>query len=795
MKKIAKNLCVWAMSMVAAGMFSSCDNGPEPTFPSVTLNNQIWYEELITDIKSVAYDEQDGVYTFYLSPTEGLTTIQGFTKANDYVAIQTNNINGVQSIEDNFAIDYKNVSISSIAMSKNVKEWRLDVVRNTDGTVAINAAGAMVTGDKVMAKYNGPCPEAIFDPGLENEFFYRAKKEAIKTVLYYEEPEGVFTYYLSTTEGLTTIQQMLEDDKYFKIVTDANNAWTSMAYKETDVEKSSDKVKKAEFTLTNQDGTMNLDMSVRLKSGLRMLAKYTGPCSEALYYPELENQCQNDRNIMTIGSIVVEHNFATNETTYNIYEETDVTVVDETKTLVAKVTAPLGADITSVNLAETETVSMTVGGATPVSGTLAWEVLTDRVTGVVTGISVTLDGRDENDRVIRVEYEGDYVTTGKSSKENNFTTNPGTENVAVLSKVFFEEGTGSYRFVFGTNAEANSPSDLMAENHFAAEITIAASVINKEVDFFTIDLADKTNGFKVYDYTKFTKWDNSRTYAVSQADVKSGTLKIAKVDNVFCWELTADLGVNENTSCAMTMSSDWCGVVTETSIPDITPSAPISNMFQILDTDGATLYGGNYREITSVQVAKVVNETASGSTYAADYYYFYLVNNSDVNDRNVTPRLRIRKEYLGKEINIATEAEALLAIEEKGYPSYGQTAEQLADIATAATTSWELYYGNYSFNYNKFGNPAPRSFSSAWPAVGTIKVDFDEITKKATIKLKVQNVTYSFDYSTGKHALGKSYSDNKRWFEVSFDGTCVKYEGKDGSSGFSASSSSDSMTW
>ncbi len=776
MRKIAKNLCVWAMSLAAAGMISSCDNGPEPTFPSVNLNNQIWYEELTTDIKSAAYDEHDGVYTFYLSPTAGLTTIQGFTEADDYVAIQTNNPNGVQTIEDNFAIDYKNVSIASIAMSKNVKEWKLDVSLNSDGTLTLNAAGAMVTGDKVMAKYNGPCPEAVFDPGLNNEFFYRASKKAIKTVLYYEEPEGVFTYYLSPTEGLTTIQEMLADDQYFKIVTDANNSWTAMAYKETDIEKNSDAIKKAEFKLTNQDGNMNLDMSVRLKTGLRMLAKYTGPCAEALYYPELENQCQNDRTIMTMGSVVVEHNFATMETTYNVYEETGVTAVDETKTLVVKVTAPLGTDITSVNLAEPENVTMTVGGATPVSGTLAWEVLTDRVSGVVEGISVSLDGRDANDNIIRVEYEGDFATTAKAEKENNFTTNHNEEVAAPLAKVFMEKGTGSIKLVFGTNSEANGPAQLMAENHFAAELTISETVLNKEAEFITIDLTDKANSFKVYDYTKFSTWDNSRTYAVSQSDVKSGTLKIAKVGDVYCWNLTAELGVNENTSYAMTMSSDWCGAVTKTTIPDMVPVAPTNNMFQILASDGVSIYNGYYRDITGVEVAKAKGKDTGSIPEASEFYVFFFKNQdtetNGITSRYGTPFLRIKADQIGKEINIADEYTALEALKAN---TSATTEEKMA----VANSAWRIEYN--PFSSSKPGTPHMNGYAyGSLYNSGTIKVDFDDNTKKAKITVKVQDQYMSWGSAQG----------SKKWIEISFDGTCTVFSGSVSYSTFSFGSAS-----
>ncbi len=682
MKNFAKNFCVWATALFAACMMTSCKEEepvtatPEPTFPEVTLNNQLWYNNTTTDLKSAAYTFENELYTFYLSPTEGLNTIQEVLAADDYIIVKSSNPKGEQTAEDYSSVVYEDVAVASTSIAYGVKEYKVNVNFLEDGTLKLSAAVAMNSEAKLMVEYDGACVEALF-------------------------------------------------------------------------------------------------------------------------LPELENQCQNGKVVKNMGSIVVENNLSTDKTTYYVYEEAGITAVDETKTPVITVVTALGADLTSVNLAEAQDITITVDGATPATGTLAVEILADKL-GNIEGVKVVLEAKDAAEDFIRANYEGEFTVATKSDKENNLTAVILDQTLtAPLTKVFIQPGIGNYKVVCGTNAKATTPEELMAEGHYAAELTISADKV-KEGLVTTVDLANTAEcGFKVYDYTNYGMWDNSRQYEVSADDVVSGTVRIAKVGDKVFWDLDAELGANELTPRAMTISSDWFGVPTQAEIPDMTPVRPIVNMFQILDADGTTVYGGYYRDITAVQVAKVVNETASGSTYAADYYYFYLVNKdtetNGIDSRNGTPRIRIRKEYLGKEIDIPTEAEALLAIEAKGYPSWNQTAEQLADIATACTTSWAVYYSN--FTSSQFGNPVPKSLSSAWPAVGTVKVDFDETTKKATITLKVQNVTYATDFTTGKHALGKGYSDNKRWFEVTFDGTCVKYEGKAGSTGFSASTSADSMVW
>ncbi len=656
---------------------------------------------------------------------------------------------------------------------KNLSVW----------AVALITAGLMISCEK---------DESFPSVDLSNQIWYENSTISVSSAAYVVE-SGNYTVYLSPTPGLTTVQAIQAATDCLVIKSgNPNGEQTSatVSYKGSTLKSSS------VFNMTMSNNVLDLEMKVVMTSGEKLMAKYYGSCPEAVFYPELANQVQNDETVKSLGSFVAEHNFSTEMTTYYVYEEADVTSVDQAKTPAITIVAPLGTDLSS---AEVTGATVTVVGSEAVSGTLVLVLEEDKVGGTQS-VDLTIEAADASGNLLRAKFGGIVAVTGKSDNENSVKTTVAEQTTEVaLTAVYAEEATGSYKLVFGTKSDATTVAELMAENNYAFELTVSANNL-KEGEVTSVDLASvEACGFKVYDYTKYTYWDNSRTYEVSQNDVISGSVKLAKLGNELFVDLEAELGVNELTPHAMDVTADWYGAVTAEEIPDMTPVAPVTNMFQVLNEDGSTIFNNYYRNITSVQVAKVESETVSGGTYAADYYYFYLVNNdtqtNGINSRNGTPRIRIRKEYLGKEIDLAAEAQALLAIEAKGYPSYGQTAEQLADIATACTTSWEVYYSNYGFTSSKFGNPAPKAISSAWPAVGTVKVDFDETTKKATITLKVQNLTYATDYSTGKHALGKGYSDTKRWFEVTFDGTCVKYEGKGGSTGFSSSSSTDSLTW
>ncbi len=691
MKNFAKNFCVWATALFAACMMTSCKEEepvtatPEPTFPEVTLNNQLWYNNTTTDLKSAAYTFENELYTFYLSPTEGLNTIQEVLAADDYIIVKSSNPKGEQTAEDYSSVVYEDVAVASTSIAYGVKEYKVNVNFLEDGTLKLSAAVAMNSEAKLMVEYDGACVEALF-------------------------------------------------------------------------------------------------------------------------LPELENQCQNGKVVKNMGSIVVENNLSTDKTTYYVYEEAGITAVDETKTPVITVVTALGADLTSVNLAEAQDITITVDGATPATGTLAVEILADKL-GNIEGVKVVLEAKDAAEDFIRANYEGEFTVATKSDKENNLTAVILDQTLtAPLTKVFIQEGIGNYKVVCGTNAEATTPEELMAEGNYAAELTISADKV-KEGQVTTVDLANTAEcGFKVYDYTKYGMWDNSHKFddpqLASTNDVKSGTVRLAKFGNKVFWDLDADLGANEQTPHAMGISSDWFGVPTPATIPDMTPVAPVVNMFQILESDETSIYNKYYRNIVSVQVAKVEQETVKNNTYKDDYYYFYLLNEypagyiGGVNDYYATPRIRIRKEYLGKEIDLSTEIEPLLAVEAKGYPSYGWTQEQQAELENACTTSWEINYPTFDAG-SPFGNPPVRSLGNPWYSVGKVKVDFDESTKKAVITIKVQynRYTKSYDYSTGKSERKLSNNDHKRWLEIVFDGTCEKYTGSGKTTGFSASTSADSMVW
>ncbi len=686
MKNFAKNLCVWATALFAAGMMTSCKEdapvvNPEPAFPEVTLNNQLWYNNNTIDLKSAAYTFENETYTFYLSPTEGLSTIQEVLAADDYIIVKSNNPKGEQTAEDYSSIVYGNIVVASTSISYGVNEYKVNVNFLEDGTLTVSAAVAMDSEDMLMVEFEGACVEALF-------------------------------------------------------------------------------------------------------------------------LPVLENQCQTGELVKELGSIVAENNLSTERTTYYVYKETGVTAVSPAKTPIITLVSAFGADLTSVNLAEAQNLTLTVNGATPATGTLSVEILADKL-GNVEGVKVVLEAKDAAEKFIRANYEGDFTSITKSEKENNLTAVIlGQTLTAPLAKVFIQPGTGNYKVVCGTNAKATTPEELMVEGHYAAELTISADKI-KEGLFTTVDLANTAEcGFKVYDYTNYGMWDNSRQYEVSADDVKSGTARIAKVGDKIFWDLDAELGANEQTPRAMTISSDWFGVATPATIPDMTPVAPVVNMFQILD--GESIYNGYYRDITGVQVGKV-KAKQSGTLNEMDYYYFFFMNadseTNGVDGTGATPRLRLRTDYVGKDIDIAAEYQKMIDYETNtGYiPSYSATEEQKAEMSAAFNSAWQLRY--YPWYSGTFGAPGESSWgSSQFPTEGTIRVDFDETTKALTVTIKVKDyyvrgsmvayspITYKHDPATASGGTG-------RWIEISYEGTCVKYDGRGGSYGFDSYSHSDAMVW
>ncbi|WP_418387006.1 hypothetical protein [Alistipes dispar] len=160
----------WAI-LLAAGSFVSCsdDNegkdGPTPPPDPVELNDQFEYDGGDpVDIKSAIYEVEDtDLYTFYLSPSNGVTGMDDMTAVNDFLRIAVRNPKGTVNTEtDEFEIAYKDITVNRNTLKTDVEKVSLqaDLVAETS-KLNLHVEVTMKSGKTLLARYNNTCTEAV----------------------------------------------------------------------------------------------------------------------------------------------------------------------------------------------------------------------------------------------------------------------------------------------------------------------------------------------------------------------------------------------------------------------------------------------------------------------------------------------------------------------------------------------------------------------------------------------------------------------------------------------------------
>lgn len=182
--------------------------GGEPTPPPVTLNDQIEYNggDLI-DIKSVVYavdEENTDLFTFYLSPTEGIETVKQMEKAADYLKVSVEDPAGTVDTKNQlFSIDYEDISVSKTSMvgyaNVNLSVNLLDQTSHLVLYVDVKTE----SGKTLLARYNNTCTLYKL-PTLNNQYGIDDQATKIGSVVEYVDfAAGTTTYYVYEKEGVT----------------------------------------------------------------------------------------------------------------------------------------------------------------------------------------------------------------------------------------------------------------------------------------------------------------------------------------------------------------------------------------------------------------------------------------------------------------------------------------------------------------------------------------------------------------------------------------------------------------
>lgn len=182
--------------------------GGEPTPPPVTLNDQIEYNggDLI-DIKSAVYavdEENTDLFTFYLSPTEGIETVKEMEKAANYLKVSVEDPNGTVDTKNQlFSIDYEDISVSKTSMVgyANVN-LSVSVLEQTSRLV-LYVDVKTESGKTLLARYNNTCTLYKL-PTLNNQYGIDDQATKIGSVVEYVDfAAGTTTYYVYEKEGVT----------------------------------------------------------------------------------------------------------------------------------------------------------------------------------------------------------------------------------------------------------------------------------------------------------------------------------------------------------------------------------------------------------------------------------------------------------------------------------------------------------------------------------------------------------------------------------------------------------------
>lgn len=278
----------WAVLFTAGG-FASCsdDDEKDPTPPPpVELKDQIRYGDgEPADVKSAIFDVEDtDLYTFYLSPTAGVTDLAGMSAAKDYLRVTVRNPKGtVNTASDTFEISYKDISVKKQTMTDVEKvQLSADLVKETQ-RLNLYVEVTLKSGKTLLARYANTCTEAV-PQKLDNQFELDKAITAIGSVVeWYNPAEGYTTYYFYTQSGVTAPSAATPADMRITVADGTETAAVDLS--KADPEKV--KVICGEFqTGEGATGTLGLSKNAdgteltvtidALKGGSRLRAAYAG---------------------------------------------------------------------------------------------------------------------------------------------------------------------------------------------------------------------------------------------------------------------------------------------------------------------------------------------------------------------------------------------------------------------------------------------------------------------------------------------------------------------------------------
>lgn len=208
---VSRTLALFCTAFATVFGLCSCEkekNGDDPgTEPPVKLEDQIQYDGgALVDINSAIYEVEDtDLYTFYLSPVDGIAGVGGLEDSGEeYLAVTVRNPGGTVDTEnDEFSVSYRDVTVRKETMN-DVESISLsaDLVEQTS-VLNLYVEVTLKSGKTLLARYNSTCTEAALAE-LSNQYELDGTINTIgSAVAWRNMPEQRTVYYFYSESGVT----------------------------------------------------------------------------------------------------------------------------------------------------------------------------------------------------------------------------------------------------------------------------------------------------------------------------------------------------------------------------------------------------------------------------------------------------------------------------------------------------------------------------------------------------------------------------------------------------------------
>lgn len=641
--------------------------------------------------------------------------------------------------------------------------------------VALSAALITTSCKKDDADNGGNGGEPTPPPvSLTDQFEYDGGDPIdIKSVVYEidENDSEVYNFYLSPSEGISTVKGMENADDYLKIVVkkphgevDTAAEDFSVAYEDisvnkltlaTDVEKIQLSTRLLE--LSNQ---FVLYLDVTMKSGKTLLARYNNECVQ-YKLPVLNNQYALDDAVKKIGNIVEWVDLTAGTTTYYLYEAEGVTgapstenpaamtielasALDAEKIVNGRLTAGSTLEI-DFSTADLSKVSIQCGEFKTAEGTTG-KLTLKKDRGDDTKLTVSLDIENADSR-LRADYDNNTIGVGYASTNHMTVTvdDKAVKDVDLTTIYRFDnQYAASYQFALGVpDPNAEEPQEGLAgltTGGYAVQLNIVSSDMGKTFDLAT-DF-DKI-GFFVYDYGTYTTYDPK----MASGEGATGTVRAIAVGTA-----TYYVSVDVQFPAGPSVKAEWYGSFTRydadmTGV--LTPVMPYKPQFVAYAEDGSVAKDW---EILEVQVR---HGAYSYNGYNANAYFFYFVTPQTatqvegVDSTNGTPVLCVQGDYSATE-SLNVDIDNLFAQSDKFI--------------------WEFEMNNRDYlGYSEYG------FDPSWQS-GT----FCRCPDVASVSISKDGSGWNIEFSMKDQisAKGKYSNCMKNTIYIQYKGKVTKYTGQ-----------------